>query len=139
LGHEINAQGIHPLPLQEKVDAITKSQPPKDADQLHTVIGIVNYYHKFISNISSILNSLHQLSRKNAQFVCTKNCDAAIQSIKADLASSRVLVHYDPKVQLILATVASPYARWVGCALITHNAQQFRKADRLCFLLTYKE
>jgi hypothetical protein len=101
LGHEINAQGLHPL--QEKVDAITKIQPPKDADQLHTFIGMVNYYHKFIPNVSSILHPLHQLIRKDAQFVWTQNCDAAFRSIKADLASSRVLVHYDPKLQLILA------------------------------------
>jgi hypothetical protein len=101
LGHEINAQGLHPL--QEKVDAITSIQPSKDADQLHTFIGMVNYYHKFILNVSSILHSLHQLIRKDAQFLWTQNCDAAFVSIKADLASARVLVHYDPKLQLILA------------------------------------
>jgi RNase H-like domain found in reverse transcriptase/Reverse transcriptase (RNA-dependent DNA polymerase)/Integrase zinc binding domain/Integrase core domain len=107
LGHEIDGKGLHPL--SSKVDAIVNVPQPKDAGQVHTFIGMVNYYHKFIKDVSAILHPLRQLMKEGAEFVWDEHCEAAFQHVKKELASDRVLVHFDPKLPLILATDASPF------------------------------
>ena len=56
LGHVVTANGIKPLP--SKVEAIQKYSLPKDAKQLRTSLGMINFYHRFIQNLAFYL-ALH--------------------------------------------------------------------------------
>jgi len=107
LGHKIDGSGLHPL--KDKVDAIVSMSRPTDAAKVHTFLGMVNYYHKFLPNVSSVLHPLHRLTRDDVEFEWDDACEAAFQKVKDKLASSKVLVHYDPNLPLVLATDASPY------------------------------
>jgi len=49
LGHIIDKQGIHPHPA--KIDAITKMTFPKNTAELHSFLGMVNYYNRFSPGI----------------------------------------------------------------------------------------
>jgi len=51
LGHCIDATGIHPT--EKKIKAIKDASVPTDATQLRAFIGLMNYYGKFISHIST--------------------------------------------------------------------------------------
>ena len=51
LGHRIDSSGIHPK--AEKVQGINDAPVPKDLTQLRSYLGILNYYHKFLPNLSS--------------------------------------------------------------------------------------
>jgi hypothetical protein len=95
--------------MKDKVEAIEKVPSPTSADQVHTFIGMVNYYHKFVPNVSTILHPLYHLIKKDTEFVWNTTCETAFQRIKAELVSAKVLVHYNPKLPLVLATDASPY------------------------------
>ena len=55
LGHEISREGIRPL-LTE-IDAITKAPIPHNVQQTRSFQCFVNYYGKFIPNLSTILYS----------------------------------------------------------------------------------
>ena len=51
LGHKIDSQGLHPLP--DKIDAIVNAARPKSLTELKAFLGLLNYYGKFIPNLSS--------------------------------------------------------------------------------------
>ena len=53
LGHQVDAEGLHTL--DTKVDAIQQAPSPKDVQELHSFLGLVHYYGKFIPNLSTLL------------------------------------------------------------------------------------
>ena len=56
LGHRISAEGIQPS--QEKVRAIAEVPVPNNVSQLRSFLGDVNYYAKFLPNLSNALAPL---------------------------------------------------------------------------------
>ena len=55
-------------------------------------LGLVNYYGKFIQNMSTITLPLNRLLCKGAPWKWTKQCCDAFQELKKQLASMKVLV-----------------------------------------------
>ncbi len=113
LGHVIDEQGRHPT--AEKVQAIQDAQTPKDVTQLRSFLGILNYYGKFLPNLSSTLSPLHDLLRKNHKWHWGTKQDEAFQVAKEALQADSLLVYFDPKKPLILACDASDYG--IGAVL----------------------
>ena len=62
LGHQISAKGIQPT--EDKVRAIKDALVPTNVTQLQSFVGLVNYYGKFLPNLSSILAPLYTLLQK---------------------------------------------------------------------------
>ena len=50
LGHRISADGLKPT--KEKVRAISEASAPLNVTQLRSFLGVVNYYSKFLLNLS---------------------------------------------------------------------------------------
>lgn len=50
------------------------------------------------------------MPKKGVEFKWSAECQAAFNQIKREIASPRILCHFDPSKKLILATDASPYA-----------------------------
>ena len=71
LGHIIDSTGLHPSPA--KVQAIQKAPAPTNITELRAFLGLVNYYHKFLPNLSSTLSPLHRLLRKGTKWNWTQN------------------------------------------------------------------
>lgn len=107
LGHVIDAEGLHPLP--DKVHAIQQAPTPKNVTELKSYLGLLTYYGKFLPNLSSRLAPLHKLLRKHVEWKWSSEQDKAFQDSKDLLTSSRLLVHFDPKLPLLLACDASAY------------------------------
>ena len=116
LGHWIDAEGLHPL--AEKTTAIQNAPTPRNIQELRSFLGLINYYGKFISNLSSILRPLNELLQRDRKWKWTRDCTRAFQQAKSALLSSQVLVHYDPSLPLTLAGDASAYG--IG-AVISHT------------------
>ena len=51
-GHVINAEGLHKS--SKKVEAMVKCPPPENVTQVRAFLGLVNHYHKFLPNLSSV-------------------------------------------------------------------------------------
>ena len=66
LGHHIDAQGIRTSP--SKMEAITKAPAPNNVTQLRSFLGMVNYYGKFLHNLSSQLHPLHALLKHGTKW-----------------------------------------------------------------------
>ena len=114
LGHRINAEGIHPRP--GKVKAVVQAPSPQNISKLRAFLGMVNYYRKFISNLSTLLKPLNTLLQPSKAWRWEPECDKAFKLAKEAIASSAVLVQYDPKLPLTLAGDASAYG--IGAVIL---------------------
>ena len=63
LGHQIDSQGIRPLPDKVHVQAAKEFPQPTTTYtcKLREFLGLVNFYHRFLPNAACILQPLHKL------------------------------------------------------------------------------
>ena len=101
LGHRVSKEGIQPM--EDKVEAITSSPPPRNISELKSYLGMINYNQKFLSNLSTVLAPLHRLLNSKTHWHWGKDHQQAFEQSKSFLKSSRLLFHYDDKKELILA------------------------------------
>lgn len=110
LGYEINESGIKPsIEKREVVDAVGQ---PVTEDQLHTFVGVVNYYNRFIPGCSLILAPLYKL------FTSKKKCKKEIKWTPEGERSFRLaknalnevcLAHPDYSKEIAIMIDASDY------------------------------
>ena len=113
LGHVVSAKGLEPS--KKKIQAIIDAPVPQDVSQLKSFLGLVNYYGKFLANLSSTLAPLYQLLQKKTSWHWGKSQEEAFSRAKQQITSPTVLAHYDPDKELRLSCDASPYG--VGAVL----------------------
>ena len=113
LGYLIDKDGLHTTP--EKVRAVFQTPIPMNVQQLRSFLGLVNYFGKFIQNLSTTVQPLNHLLCQNVAWEWTTDCQTAFDKLKEKLASSEVLVHYDPNLPLKLDCDASAYG--IGAVL----------------------
>ena len=113
LGHVISAEGLHPA--KDKIRAILEAPAPSSVAQLRSFLGMVNYYGKFLPQLSSLLAPLYSLLQKQAKWHWGPDQEQAFTKVKHLITSSKLLVHYDPVKELVLSCDASPYG--VGAVL----------------------
>ena len=114
LGHVIDSTGLHPT--KAKVKVITEAPVPKNVAELRSFLGLINYYGKFLPNLSSTLAPLYKLLQQNTQWQWKDSQMITFNAAKDALQSSTLLVHYDGSKPLTLACDASPYG--VGAVLL---------------------
>ena len=107
LGHKIDAEGIHPT--TDKVKAIINAPEPRNEAELRSYLGLIHYYHNFLENLSTLLAPLHECLKKGNRWMWGAQQSKAFKDSKALLVSSQVLVHYDPRLPIVLCNDASPY------------------------------
>ncbi|XP_011859199.1 PREDICTED: uncharacterized protein K02A2.6-like [Vollenhovia emeryi] len=115
-GHVLRKDGIHKEP--SKMEAIRQMPRPRNISDVRAFVGMINYYNKFIRNLSSILQPLNILLHKNTRFIWGEVQEKAFRKAKEAFMSNRILTHFDPKLPIVLATDASPYG--VG-AVLSHT------------------
>ncbi|KRX23258.1 Uncharacterized protein T07_6398 [Trichinella nelsoni] len=106
LGFEVDATGIHPA--KAKVQAIQDAPTPKNKQQLQAFLGLLNFYHSFLKDKSTVAEPLHRLLGKNARWTWTSKHEKAFRDVKRLLSSDAVLTHYDGKKPLVVVCDASP-------------------------------
>ena len=107
LGHEISQEGIRPI--REKVAAVLDAPSPTTVEELRSFSGAVNFYVKFLPNLSGVMAPLYELLQKGVSWHWGKEQQSAFQKVKEALASTYLLVPYDNRRPLLLAVDASPY------------------------------
>ena len=113
LGYVIDERGLHPNP--ERVKAIVEAPTPRSTSELKSFLGLLNYYRKFLPNLSALLSPLHSLLQASTKWSWTLAHTKAFEEAKRLLSSSKVLVHFDPAKRVVLSCDAS--ARGLGAVL----------------------
>ena len=101
LGHVIDAEGVHPSP--EKVQAIVDAPSPDTVTELRSLLGMLQYYGKFLPNLSTLLHPLYNLLWEGVSWSRQPECQKAFESAKELLQSAKVLAHYDVNLPIKLA------------------------------------
>lgn len=115
-GYLIDREGIHKV--KSKVMAIQAMKRPSNKDEVRAFAGLINYYGRFVMDLSTILYPINRLLQNNVPFVWAIDCENSFVEIKKQMQSDTVLTHYDPKLPVLLAVDASPYG--VG-AVLSHE------------------
>ena len=116
LGHCISKEGLQPT--DGKVKALKEAPVPTNVSQLKSFLGLLNYYGKFVPNLSTVLAPLHRLLHKNTPWSWGQKQQKAFDHVRNLLTSDTVLTHYDPAKPVVLACDASPYG---AGAVLSHS------------------
>ncbi|XP_077870287.1 uncharacterized protein LOC144363558 [Saccoglossus kowalevskii] len=109
--HIIDKDGLHMT--QEKIKAVVEAPKPENVTQVRAFLGLINYYHRFLPDLATVLHPLNRLLEKKHELQWTEKCDNAFTKAKRLITSDKVLAHYDPDLQIKIACDAC----WVlGCS-----------------------
>ena len=76
---------------------------------------MVNYYGKFLQDLSKVLAPLYKLLHNDTKWQWDAEQKKAFKDVKELLHSAKLLVHYDPDKEIVLSCDTSPYG--VGAVL----------------------
>ena len=113
----LSGQGVQTK--DDKVAAISDAPAPADASALKSFLGRINFYNRFIPNISTVLQPLYVVIRllvKNILWEWTAVCTEAFDKVKRLLCQVPIWCHYEVDRELILECDASPHG--IGACLM---------------------
>ena len=95
--YEINGHGIKPV--EDKVEAIQNASVPENVTQLCAFLGMLNYYHRFLPDIATVLEPLPKLLRQFTKWCWKTKQQVAFDKSKELLQSANLLVHFPPDLE----------------------------------------
>ena len=104
LGYVLSKEGISKGP---KVDAVTNMPNPKNMSELRAFLGQFQFYGKFLPNLSTVLEPLYRLTKKDTPWCWGTKEEADFQRVKEMLCTDTVLAHFDPSLDIGIACDAS--------------------------------
>ena len=104
LGHVITPHGLKPNPKQVK--AVVEFPVPESVTNVRQFLGLTSYYRRFIAHFAKVAAPLHVLTRKEAVFNWSPECQEAFEALKAAITQSPVLVYPNFEVDFVLETDA---------------------------------
>ena len=105
-GHELTSDGVNPS--EEKVAAIRDVTPPKDASEVRSFMGLVQYSAKFMSDVASIAKPIQELTRKGVTFKWGEEQQTAFEKLKCLITQAKTLVYFRVDCRTRIVADASP-------------------------------
>ena len=113
-----DANGVHPDP--GKVDAVHALLMPTNITKLQEFLGLVMYLSPFIPGLSTLTTPLHELLKKDTDFIWNCTYNAAFQWVKEAVVSDTTLRYFNPSLPVTIQVNASQVG--LGAALLqTHG------------------
>ena len=88
LGHWVTEEGLLQDPAL--LTAIREIPPPKSATEVRFFLGLAGYYRRYVKNFAAIAGPLHALTRKDAVFHWSADCQGAFDRLKTLLTTSPI-------------------------------------------------
>ena len=98
----INGSTISITPLQSRVEAIQRLQPPTNVKGCKSFCGVVNYLSIFCRHLQKLLKPLYDLTKKGRPFVWQKEQQQAFDTIKERMINPPILYLPKPGGRFIL-------------------------------------
>ncbi|BFZ23001.1 hypothetical protein BsWGS_26040 [Bradybaena similaris] len=108
LGHTIEEGCIGPD--MNNITKILQLKPPQTKKQVRQIIGLVNYYHDFVSNYSQLMTPLTDLLKggpTQRRIKWTPECQTALNTIQDIFRTKPILLTPNIKKAFVLATDCS--------------------------------
>ena len=105
LGHTIPQDGIRSN--KEKTNAINELEPPTNTKTLKSFLGAIQYFAKFIPNLSKKTDNMRQLLIKGTKWEWTEERNTEFKNLKKELTTQPCLAHYNGNKDNIVTTDAS--------------------------------
>ena len=105
LGHRVTEEAL--LPDSLLLAAIREIPPPKTAMEVRSFLGLAGYYRRYEKGFTAIAGPLHALTRKDAVFHWSAECQAAFDQLKHLLTTSPITALPDFSQAFCLYTDAS--------------------------------
>ena len=106
-GHVLSDKGVQPDP--KKIAAIQEMEPPRNKQELETLLGMVNYLAKFTPNLAETTSPMRSLLKKDSDFVWDSAQQTAFDKMKQLITSAGTLAYYDVKKEVTLEVDASKH------------------------------
>jgi hypothetical protein len=105
LGHRLRKNQIEAcIDLKQPIEEYPR---PHDLESVRKFHGLINYYRKYIPGLSTLIEPILNLTRKNVKFVWTTECEEAFNKLKSILMSNLILRQPDHKKRFYLESDAS--------------------------------
>jgi len=108
LGFVLSADGIQMS--EKRIEAIFKITAPKNIKGLQRILGLFNFWRKFVPSYSRTSFHMRQLLRKDVKFQWTNECDKELQYLKEALTKPPILRPIDPRLQYTFRWTAQKWA-----------------------------
>ena len=105
LGHRDTEEGL--LPDSALLAAIREIPPPKTATEVRSHHSLAGYYRRYVKNFAAIAGPLHALTKKDAVFHWSADCQDAFDRLKTLLTTSPITAFPDFSQSFRLYTDAS--------------------------------
>jgi len=96
--------------FNEKVQAIIDWLEPQKVKDIQFFLGFTNFYYRFIYHYSDIVVPLMQLTRKDAPWNFSDECQKSFETLTKAFTTAPILMHWMPNVPLIVEMDVSDYA-----------------------------
>ena len=105
-GHELTSDGINPS--EKKIAAIRDARPPKDAREVRSFMGLVQYSAKFLPDVASVSRPIQELTRKGTKFVWGVEQQTPFKRLKLMITQADTLAYYKVGCRTRILEDASP-------------------------------
>ncbi|KAH9801781.1 Endonuclease [Citrus sinensis] len=102
-----------------KVEAVSQWSRPTNAKEVRSFLGLVGYYRRFVEGFLKIAMPLTQLTKKNAKFVWTPECEKSFEELKRQLITTPILVISNSYEEFVIYSNASKNG--IGCVLMQNG------------------
>ena len=96
-----------PPPQPHSVNGHPRDRPPTNATEVRSFLGLAGYYRRHVKNFAAIAGPLHALTRKDAVFHWSPECQEAFDRLKTLLTTSPITAFPDFNLPFWLYTDAS--------------------------------
>ncbi|KAA8622167.1 hypothetical protein SMACR_10067 [Sordaria macrospora] len=108
LGYRISPGQIRMDPT--KIKDVAECPAPTTVSGVRGFLGFVNFYRRFIKGFGGIAKPPNDLTKKDTDFIWSKECDNAFQTLKQMILDDPILVLPDPDKEFEVETDASDWA-----------------------------
>ncbi|WVZ70564.1 hypothetical protein U9M48_019223 [Paspalum notatum var. saurae] len=131
LGHILSEKGVAVDP--SKVECVLNCKQPETVTEIRSFLGLAGYYRRFIKDFSKTAKPMTSLTKKNAKYSWSPNCEEAFQSLKRSLTTAPVLAK--PNVTKPFDVYCDASGNGLGCVLmqegrvVAYVSHQLRKHE----------
>ena len=121
-GHDLTSNGVNPS--EEKVADTRDARTPKDASEVRSFMGLVQYSAKFMPDIATVAKPIQELTKKGVAFKWGVEQQTAFQALKRLITQAETLAYYKVGCKTRIVADASPVG--LGAVLTQKQGETWR-------------